>query len=179
MVYPFHGRRLARVMAIESIYSSELMGLPLEKTFRDVIEERRSFFERVIDNPRDHDVKTEKQLNRFRRDLENWEQIVDFASRIIESYSVNKEAVEKAIKENLEGIDYDRIFNVEKSILKAATAEMMGMDTDYKVVISEAIKIANDLSTDKAAKMINAILDRIAEYLNLKETVTETGEKTS
>ena len=163
-------------MAIESIYTSELMGTPIDKTFRDVIEERRAFFERVLKNPKEYDVKNQKQLSRFVRDLENWEQIVDFAMRIIDAYKNNREIVEKTIKENLEGIDYDRIFNVEKSILKAATAEMMGMDTDYKVVISEAVKIANDLSTEKAAKMINAILDRIAEYLNLKETPTKAGE---
>ncbi len=173
MVYPFHGRRLARVLAVESIYTSDLMGIPLEKAFRDVINERRDFFERVVQKPREYDVKTEKQLNRFRRDLENWDSIVNFAKQILDVYSVNKQTVEDVIKRNLEGIDYDRIFNVEKSILKAATSEFMGLDTDYRVVITEAVKIATDLTTEKGAKMINAILDRIAQDLGLKEVVRE------
>ena len=173
MVYPFHGRRLARVLAVESIYTSDLMGIPLEKAFRDVINERRDFFERVVQKPREYDVKTEKQLNRFRRDLENWDSIVNFAKQILDVYSVNKQTVEDVIKRNLEGIDYDRIFNVEKSILKAATSEFMGLDTDYRVVITEAVKIATDLTTERGAKMINAILDRIAQDLGLKEVVRE------
>ncbi|GEM_PF-1358761 len=174
MVYPFHGRRLARVLAVESIYTSDLMGLPLEKAFQDVVNERKDFFERVVQNPEEYDVKKEKQLNRFKKDLENWDSIVEFAKQILDVYKVNRESIEETIKRNLEGIDYDRIFNVEKSILKAATAEMMGLDTDYRVVITEAVKIANDLTTEKAAKMINAILDRIAQDLGLKEPVGET-----
>ncbi len=173
MVYPFHGRRLARVLAVESIYTSDLMGIPLEKAFQDVVSERRDFFERVIQNPKEYDVKTEKQLSRFKRDLENWDSIVEFAKQILDVYRVNRESIEETIKRNLEGIDYDRIFNVEKSILKAATSEFMGLDTDYRVVITEAVKIANDLTTEKAAKMINAILDRIAQDLGLKEVVRE------
>jgi len=173
MVYPFHGRRLARVLAVESIYTSDLMGVPLEKAFQDVVNERKEFFERVVQNPKDYDVKTEKQLSRFKKDLENWDSIVEFAKQILDVYKVNRESIEETIKRNLEGIDYDRIFNVEKSILKAATAEMMGLDTDYRVVITEAVKIANDLTTEKAAKMINAILDRIAQDLGLKEAVKE------
>ncbi len=173
MVYPFHGRRLARVLAVESIYTSELMGIPLEKAFTDVINERRDFFQRVVSNPEEYDVKTERQLARFKRDLENWHSIVEFAERILEIYSANRTAVEDIIKRNLEGIDYERIFNVEKSILKTATSEMMGLDTDYRVVITEAVKITTDLATEKAAKMINAILDRIAQDLGLKEVVEE------
>ncbi len=173
MVYPFHGRRLARVLAVESIYTSELMGIPLEKAFTDVINERRDFFQRVVSSPEEYDVKTERQLARFKRDLESWDSIVEFAERILEIYSANRTAVEDVIKRNLEGIDYERIFNVEKSILKTATSEMMGLDTDYRVVITEAVKITTDLATEKAAKMINAILDRIAQDLGLKEVVEE------
>jgi len=173
MAYPFHGRRLARAMVIDSIYNSELMGIPLDKAFEDVVEERREFFQRIVDDPKEDDVKSEKQLERFKRDLENWDSIVEFGRKLLEVYKTNRDQIEEIIRRNIVGIDYDRIFNVEKSILKAATAEMLGLDTDYKVVITEAVRIANELSTEKAAKMINAILDKIALDIGLKEEKSE------
>ena len=160
-------------MVIDSIYNSELMGIPLDKAFEDVVEERREFFQRIVDDPKEDDVKSEKQLERFKRDLENWDSIVEFGRKLLEVYKTNRDQIEEIIRRNIVGIDYDRIFNVEKSILKAATAEMLGLDTDYKVVITEAVRIANELSTEKAAKMINAILDKIALDIGLKEEKSE------
>lgn len=57
----------------------------------------------------------------------------------------------------------DRMPAVDRSLLRAATWELVWSDgVDAPVVISEAVKLAQELSTDSSPKFVNGLLDKIA-----------------
>lgn len=57
----------------------------------------------------------------------------------------------------------ERMPAVDRSLLRAATWELVWSDgVDTPVVISEAVKLAQELSTDSSPKFVNGLLDKIA-----------------
>jgi N utilization substance protein B len=52
---------------------------------------------------------------------------------------------------------------VDRALLRAATWELVWAENvDAPVVISEAVKLAQELSTDSSPKFVNGLLDKIA-----------------
>mgnify|MGYP000064828020 CR=1 FL=1 len=164
MIYPFHGRRLARVMVIETIYNSELLNYNLDQVFEDIANMRKEYFKEILNEIKKDDIK-----RMFLSDLENWEKIINFSRELLSAYKLNKEKIEEILKEVITGKwDYERIFLLEKSILKTSVCEMMSFDTPYKVIIKEALNIGNYFISEQSIKFINAVLDKVSEKLNLK-----------
>lgn len=57
----------------------------------------------------------------------------------------------------------ERMPAVDRALLRAATWELVWADdVDAPVVISEAVKLAAELSTDSSPKFVNGLLDKIA-----------------
>ena len=57
----------------------------------------------------------------------------------------------------------ERMPAVDRSLLRAATWELVWAEgVDAPVVISEAVKLAQELSTDSSPKFVNGLLDKIA-----------------
>ncbi len=163
--FPFHGRRLSRALAIESIYSHEITGEDIFKTLEFVSKEKLEYFKHLLEEGK----LPPKKKDMLIKDLESWESILDYSKRILQSYRDNKDYIDKLILENLKDTDYERIHMVERAVIKASIAELVGLGTHYRIVISEAVKIVRDYSSDSAMKVVNAILDSIVESLGLKQ----------
>lgn len=56
----------------------------------------------------------------------------------------------------------ERMPAVDRALLRSATWELVWSDVDSPVVISEAVKLAQELSTDSSPKFVNGLLDKIA-----------------
>ncbi|MCS7244537.1 MAG: hypothetical protein N2504_00775 [candidate division WOR-3 bacterium] len=161
MIYPFHRRRLSRALAVEAIYNSELMEKPIKEAFGEIVSLKRSYFESIIS-----EIKNQKVRSKFEDDLNNWDSIVNFSKKIIDSYEQNLEKIENILRQNITGSwEYERVYNLEKAILKTAIAEAISLDTPYKVIISEALKISEYFLSTESLKFINAILDKTIKKL--------------
>jgi N utilization substance protein B len=61
----------------------------------------------------------------------------------------------------------ERMAAVDRNLLRAAVAEMLGFpDTPRPVVINEAIEIARKFSSPESMNFINGVLDSIARDMN-------------
>ncbi len=61
----------------------------------------------------------------------------------------------------------ERMAAVDRNLLRAAVAEMLGFpDTPRPVVINEAIEIARKFSSPESVNFINGVLDSIARDMN-------------
>ena len=61
----------------------------------------------------------------------------------------------------------ERMAAVDRNLLRAAVAEMIGFpDTPRPVVINEAIEVARKFSSPESVNFINGVLDSIAKDLN-------------
>ena len=82
-------------------------------------------------------------------------------------------AVEKdlgAIDSDLEAITVnwriDRLGAIERCVLRIAAAELRQMDTPARVVLQEAVRLAERFGSEQSAKFVNGVLDALARRLD-------------
>jgi N utilization substance protein B len=76
-----------------------------------------------------------------------------------------REEVDNLIKDVSKSWNINRIYKVDKLIIELAISEIISEDIDPKIVISEALKIANKYSTEEGAKFINGILGDVLKQI--------------
>ena len=81
--------------------------------------------------------------------------------------------IDKLIQTHAENWRMDRMAAVDRNILRAAVAELLGFPkTPRAVVINEAIEIAHKFSAPESADFINGVLDSVG-----KEIEAEAGKQ--
>ncbi|MCQ2604235.1 MAG: transcription antitermination factor NusB [Spirochaetia bacterium] len=74
----------------------------------------------------------------------------------------NIEEIDSRIKANIKNWNFDRISKVDLAILRLSVYGLLYQkDTDGKVFINEAIKLANEFGSDDSYKFVNGVLDSI------------------
>jgi N utilization substance protein B len=128
-------RSLARQVAMKLVFMSALVETDLDET-----------------------------LEYFREELSLDEKTLAFARELAQGTLERQLELDPIIKEFLEKWDFDRLGNVERSILRLATFELLHRpEIPRKVSLNEAVELAKDFSTDEAAKFVNGVLDRLAK----------------
>lgn len=91
----------------------------------------------------------------------------DYANTIIEGVKQNLVKIDEMISSSLKNWTIDRIPRVDRNILRLAVYELLFQkDVPVNVVISEAVNLAESLSTDDSASFVNATLATISKKLN-------------
>lgn len=131
-------RRKSRELALQMLYQSDLG----EQNPDDV---RRTFW---------------KERGDVERDVQG------FAEDIFRVAQDRSPEIDKLIKDHAENWRMDRMAAVDRNVLRAAVAELLGFpQTPRAVVINEAIEIARKFSAPESAQFINGVLDSIAKEL--------------
>ncbi|MBQ3102273.1 transcription antitermination factor NusB [bacterium] len=100
--------------------------------------------------------------------LSSREDVKEYILKIAHRYKVNSEAVDDLIKKYAIGWEFDRIFKIDKNILRIAITELLFIkDAPHKVVIDEALELAKKYSTDDSSSFINGILAKIVGMQNV------------
>ena len=74
--------------------------------------------------------------------------------------------VDERLKEAAEHWSLERLSATDRSVLRAATAELMGHPgTPARVILDEAIEIAKRYGSEESGKFVNGVLDRVARDL--------------
>ena len=76
-----------------------------------------------------------------------------------------KSEIDKIIKSQSEHWDISRIGLVERNILRLGIWEMLASNTPVKVIINEAILLAEEFASSESARFINGLLDAIAKKI--------------
>jgi transcription antitermination protein NusB len=59
----------------------------------------------------------------------------------------------------------ERLGVVERSLLRLGTAELLRADVPARVVIQEAVRLAERFGSDESARFVNGVLDAVARKL--------------
>ncbi len=87
-----------------------------------------------------------------------------YIHKIIKTYKEKNDEIDGVIKELASGWDIERLFKIDKDILRIAIAELLFIkDAPVKVVIDEALELAKKYSTDESPSFINGILAKVVE----------------
>lgn len=88
----------------------------------------------------------------------------EFIEGSIFSIIDNLEEIDEKIKANLIGWDFNRLYCIDKSILRVATNEILYDDSmPARVSINEAVEIAKKYSSEDSYRFINGVLGSISK----------------
>ncbi|KIL34321.1 nitrogen utilization protein B [Cohnella kolymensis] len=136
-------RRLAREIAIQSLYQVEMNGVSGEDAVNSVMEEARQ------DNEIGAEVAELEGINAFTREL-------------VQGVLTEKEMLDRKLAVFLTGWQVDRLSRVDRQILRLAAYEMIfRKDVPPKVIINEAIELAKHFGLEENGKFVNGVLGRM------------------
>jgi N utilization substance protein B len=124
-------RSKARKRALDILFESELRGLPTLQ----LLSERQS----LGDVP-----------------------VQPYAAELVRGVASNRERIDELISWNLVDWTLERMPAVDRNVLRIGVYELLWADgVPDGVAISEAVALAQDLSTDNSAPFVNGVLARI------------------
>lgn len=93
-------------------------------------------------------------------------EVQGFAEDIFRVAEDRAEEINKLIQTHAEHWRVDRMAAVDRNVLRAAVAELLGFPkTPRAVVINEAIEIARKFSSPESVQFINGVLDSIGKEI--------------
>ena len=99
-------------------------------------------------------------------------EVQGFAEDIFRVAQDRSADIDKLIKAHADNWRMDRMAAVDRNVLRAAVAEMVGFPaTPRAVIINEAIEIARKFSAPESAQFINGVLDSIGKELEAGRAV--------
>ena len=88
-----------------------------------------------------------------------------YAVDLVEGGESNASRIDELISSYAEGWTLDRMPAVDRNLSRIAVYEIVFRDDiDDAVAVSEAVELAEELSTDNSPRFLNGLLARIAEY---------------
>ena len=90
--------------------------------------------------------------------------VSDYAAELVRGVQAHRAAIDELLGRYARGWTLDRMPAVDRNILRIGTYELLwGVGVPDGVVISEAVLLARDLSTDGSPAFVNGLLARLLE----------------
>ncbi|TGA96387.1 transcription antitermination factor NusB [Sporolactobacillus shoreae] len=97
---------------------------------------------------------------------ENGLPVDPYVSRLLDEIGLHEKEIDQLIKEHLVNWSFDRIGNIDKTILRLAVCEMMYFeDVPTTVSINEAIELCRKYSDEVTRKFVNGVLSSISKEI--------------
>ena len=94
----------------------------------------------------------------------------DYVEVLVNGVSAHREKIDELIHTYAEGWDMDRMPTIDRNLLRIALFEILWQpELNDQIAVSEAVDIAQELSTKDSAGYINGILGRV---ITLKDLIT-------
>ena len=128
-------RRTARAQAMKLIYEWEMGGEGGEETRLNLLE------------------------------IDPGENGTDYMNAMFEGVTRHVDEIDSKISEFLKGWTIERMNRVDLAILRLGAYELMLEKIPVGVAINEAVRLANEYSTDKSGSFINGVLGNLSRSL--------------
>jgi N utilization substance protein B len=92
-------------------------------------------------------------------------QYLPYTVELVEGVEAHAERIDELLASYAEGWTLERMPVIDRNLARIAVYELLYNDEiDKAVAISEAVALAESLSTDESPRFLNGILGRIADY---------------
>lgn len=88
-----------------------------------------------------------------------------YTVRLVEGVAAHHGRVDEVISTYAHGWDIDRMPAVDRAVLRIGVYELLWVDdVPAPVAVSEAVRLATELSTDESPAFVNGVLSTVAEH---------------
>ncbi|KAA8711548.1 transcription antitermination factor NusB [Helicobacter canis] len=94
------------------------------------------------------------------RKIKNKQQ--DFALGLLRGVIERFDSLGEELEQHLKEWEFERLGQMEKSILRLGAYEILYTQTDSPIIINEAIELAKMYGDDNAPRLINGVLDALS-----------------
>ncbi|WP_438448813.1 transcription antitermination factor NusB [Gorillibacterium sp. sgz5001074] len=141
-------RRLARELAVQSLYQMRMNEVEMEQAIRAVIEEA------LQDN--------EGELRQKNEDI-----TPEAVRELVSGTQQHLDTIDILMQDYLKGWSMDRLSKVDREILRLGVYEMIyRQDVPPKVVVNEAIEMSKHFGTEESGKFVNGVLGKMISQLD-------------
>ena len=95
-------------------------------------------------------------------DRQNQDEIFDFANQLVTGVLANQIEIDEILAGVAQNWTIDRMPALDKAILRVGIYEIAYSDTPSEVAISEAVDLAQELSTEDSPAFINGVLATVS-----------------
>jgi transcription antitermination protein NusB len=100
----------------------------------------------------------------------------DYLETLVSTLDLYLEPIDQAITDALLNWRLDRLSIIDRNILRLAAAEMLHLAIPPRVVIQEALQLAEKYGTSESPRFINGVLDAMMRRAELDRT-SRSGER--
>lgn len=109
------------------------------------------------------DRKTIQADDFMRNRLNQDQEILDFARRLLAGVRKNRAELDELLKKTADNWSLERMAVVDRNILRIGAYEMLHDDTPDRVAINEAVELAKRFGAKQSPHFVNGILDRFVK----------------
>ena len=102
-----------------------------------------------------------------RRESDGDPELNSYAVELVNFIASNQSQIDSEISSNSQGWSLERMPDVDRAILRVSVAELLFMpDTPHAVVVSQAVELAQSLSTDDSGSFVHGVLGSVSRSLD-------------
>ncbi|GAA0402392.1 transcription antitermination factor NusB [Paenibacillus motobuensis] len=141
-------RRLAREIAVQSLYHMEMNEVEAQEAVRMLIAEATGENESEVE-------------------IKNVDQAEKFVLELVNGTWSRKEEIDRVLSDYLKGWQISRLSKVDRQVLRLAVYEMVYRDdVPGKVAVNEAIEVAKHFGTGESGKFVNGVLGKMVHEID-------------
>lgn len=141
-------RRIAREIALQSLYQIGMTEVSSDEAIATAIEEAENENEGGISLP---EAKVSPQ----------------YVYELVNGSLQHKQKIDSLLAGFLKGWQLDRLSRIDREVLRLAAYEMLYRDdVPPKVVVNEAIELAKNFGTEESGKFVNGVLGNMIKQID-------------
>jgi transcription antitermination protein NusB len=110
-------------------------------------------------------VKVRDLIDSFLADSQEPPEIVRAARAMLDAAWNDRPACDELLARHARNWELSRLALVDRNILRLTVSELRAGKTPLRVVITEALKLAEEFSTSESPRFVNGVLDAVARQI--------------
>ena len=165
-------RRMAREMAIQMLYQSDLGGSPLPHIF-NTFDLTEYLAREAASDEKKRALPTPEDREDFSQRKKRVNEAFEYAQMLVRGTVDNRERIDDLIRGQADNWRLERMPPVDRNILRLAVFEMLHeRDTPKLVVLDEAIELAKKFGSEQSGRFVNGLLDGLLKQHSFPGSLT-------
>jgi N utilization substance protein B len=163
---------MAREMAIQMLYQSDLGGSPLSHIF-NTFDLAEYLAREAASEERKRAQPAPEEREDFTQRKKRVSEAFEYAQMLVRGTVDNRERIDALIRGQADNWRLERMPPVDRNILRLAVFEMLHeRDTPKLVVLDEAIELAKKFGSEQSGRFVNGLLDGLLKQHTFPGSLT-------